>query len=212
MAAYPITIIVRHPRENPKKCSIVPLQGRADVQILTYPLGAPPSFDGYIRLAAQGPALSDADRAAGLLLLDGSWRSASKMNAQFDAVPPRSLAGWHTAYPRVSKLGTDPANGLASIEALYIACRILGRPTAGLLDHYRWADRFLEINESQLSVVSCQLSDKDEAMPEQIDRDFALLAGLCADSDPADEERLSQALAEAHEQAKQQVRRQMGLK
>ena len=53
--------------------------------------------------------------------------------------------------------------------------------------------------------------DADEATPEEIDRDFALLANLCADSDPADEKRLSQALHEAHEQAKDQVRRQMGL-
>ncbi len=147
MADYPITIIVRHPRENPKKCSILPLQGRADVRILTYPLVDRPGFEGYIRLAAEGPALSAADDGAGLLLLDGSWRSASKMNSQFTAVPARSLGGWQTAYPRVSKLGTDPANGLASIEALFIAHHLLGRSTAGLLDHYRWAERFLEIND-----------------------------------------------------------------
>ena len=46
---------------------------------------------------------------------------------------------------------------------------------------------------------------------EQIDQDFALLASLCADSDSADEERLKQAIHEAREQAKEQVRRQMGL-
>ena len=38
--------------------------------------------------------------------------------------------------------------------------------------------------------------DEGEPTPEQIDRDFALLASLCSDSDPADEERLSQALHE----------------
>ena len=36
--------------------------------------------------------------------------------------------------------------------------------------------------------------DDDEATPEEIDRDFALLASLCGDSDPGDEDRLSQAL------------------
>ena len=61
-------------------------------------------------------------------------------------VEPRSLSGWKTAYPRVSKLGTDPDNGLASIEALYLAYHILGRPTEGLLDHYRWAAEFLAAN------------------------------------------------------------------
>ena len=51
----------------------------------------------------------------------------------------------------------------------------------------------------------------DDATPEEIDRDFALLASLCEASDPTDEARLSQALEEAHEQAKQKVRKQMGL-
>jgi pre-rRNA-processing protein TSR3 len=69
------------------------------------------------------------------------------MIAQFEHVPPRSLHGWKTAYPRVSKLGTDPDNGLASIEALYLAYHILGRPTDGLLDHYRWAEQFLALND-----------------------------------------------------------------
>jgi pre-rRNA-processing protein TSR3 len=146
MQTCPITIIVRHPRENPKKCSVLPLQGRAEVQFLPYPTLDRPSFAGYIRLAADGPELSLADAGRGILLLDGSWRSSSKMVAHFEDVTPRSLHGWKTAYPRVSKQGTDPDNGLASIEALYIAYHILGRSTEGLLDHYHWAKAFLELN------------------------------------------------------------------
>jgi len=146
MLTYPITIIVRHPKENPKKCSVLPLKDRRDVQLLTYPPKLMPALDSYIRLAADGPEVSMADQACGILLLDGSWRAAGKMIAQFEAVAPRSLHGWQTAYPRVSKLGTDPDNGLASIEALYIAYHILGRPTDGLLDHYYWARQFLEMN------------------------------------------------------------------
>ncbi len=146
MLTYPITIIVRHPRENPRKCSVIPLQGREDVLLVPYPAADLPPLDNYIRLAADGPELSPADCNSGILLLDGSWRSASRMTRDFEAVPPRSLHGWKTAYPRVSKQGTDPDNGLASIEALYIACHILGRPTEGLLDHYHWAAQFLELN------------------------------------------------------------------
>ncbi len=93
-----------------------------------------------------GPELSIADRDFGILLLDGSWRSSIKMAAHYAHVLPRSLHGWKTAYPRVAKAGTDPGNGLASIEALYIAHHILGRPTDGLLDHYHWAASFLELN------------------------------------------------------------------
>jgi hypothetical protein len=55
------------------------------------------------------------------------------------------------------------------------------------------------------------IDDDESATPEQIDRDFALLNSLCADSDPDEEEQLQQALHEAHEQAKAQVRRKMGL-
>lgn len=143
----PITIIIRHPRENPKKCSVLPLQGRDDVKILPYPLTEPISFDGYIRLAADGPALSSADRECGILLLDGSWRSARRMIQHYEHMPARSLSGWKTAYPRVAKAGTDPDNGLASVEALYVTYHILGRSVDGLLDHYHWAERFLELND-----------------------------------------------------------------
>ena len=74
------------------------------------------------------------------------------MNRSFLDVPARSLSGYRTAYPRVSKQGTDPDNGLASVEALFIAYLILGRPTVGLLDHYRWAEEFLRLNGLEASI------------------------------------------------------------
>jgi pre-rRNA-processing protein TSR3 len=144
---YPITVIVRNPRENPRKCSILPLHGRTDLLFLTYPVRQRPPLEGYIRLAAEGPPLSAEEADRGLLLLDGSWRWAGEMTRAFLDVPPRSLQGFRTAYPRVSKLGTDPDNGLASVEALYLAYHLLGRPTEGLLDHYRWKDEFLRLNQ-----------------------------------------------------------------
>jgi pre-rRNA-processing protein TSR3 len=146
--SQPITLIVRDPKENPKKCSILPLRGRADIQIFTYPPEDLPPLDDYLRLAGDVdcPVLSTADRERGILVLDGSWRSVGKMSAHFAHVSPRRLSGWKTAYPRVSKLGSDPAEGLASLEALYLAYHILGRPTDGLLDHYRWAAHFIELN------------------------------------------------------------------
>jgi len=150
MNTHSITLIVRHPRENPKKCSVLPIKGRGDVQFLSYPVKDLPPLAGYVRLATEGPELSSADRECGILLLDGSWRSAARMHADFSAVPPRSLFGWKSAYPRVSKRGTDPHNGLASIEALFIAYHLLGRSTDGLLDHYRWAKSFLEMNGLEL--------------------------------------------------------------
>lgn len=145
-ASFPPTVIIRHPRENPRKCSVLPLKGRPDLLFLNYPAARHPPLDGYIRLAADGPELSSADAGHGLLILDGSWRWAEVMNRDFAEVPPRSLSGYRTAYPRVSKRGTDPSNGLATVEALYIAHHILGRQTEGLLDHYRWRQEFLKEN------------------------------------------------------------------
>ena len=142
----PPTVIVRHTAENPRKCSVLPLRGRDDIVFLNYPVARRPDLTGYVRLAADGPPLGADDAGTGILLLDGSWRWAASMTRDFADVPPRSLSGWQTAYPRVSKLGTDPDNGLASIEALYLAYHILGRPTDGLLDHYRWAEEFLAAN------------------------------------------------------------------
>ena len=145
---YPSTLIVRDRHENPRKCSVLPLRGRADVLFLGYPVRERPPLDGYVRLAAEGPELSAADAGCGLLLLDGSWRWAGAMERGFLDVPPRSLRGYRTAYPRSSKLGTDPDNGLASVEALFAAYHILGRPTEGLLEHYRWAEEFLRANSA----------------------------------------------------------------
>lgn len=140
------TIIVVHPRENRAKCSIEPLRGRSDLRFVNFSPRLTLDLQNYIRLAVDGPPLGESDATCGILLLDGTWRHAERMETHFRHVPPRSLAGFHTAYPRVSKLFRDPSGGLASAEALYIAYRLTRRPSDGLLDAYHWRDRFLELN------------------------------------------------------------------
>jgi hypothetical protein len=54
-------------------------------------------------------------------------------------------------------------------------------------------------------------ADYSEMAVEEIDRDFAVLATLCSESEPANEDELDRALHEARRQAKEQVRRAMGL-
>jgi hypothetical protein len=54
-------------------------------------------------------------------------------------------------------------------------------------------------------------ADDGEVPVEEIDRDFADLVALCSESEAADEDQLQRALHDAHRQAKEQVRRQMGL-
>jgi pre-rRNA-processing protein TSR3 len=144
--AYPPTIIVRHPKERVEKCSVWPLRGRNDLIFVSWPVQRPLDLSNYVRLDPEGPALTEADRERGLLILDGSWRWARRMARDFQGVPARSLHGYRTAYPRVSKWFADPEHGLATVEALYIAYKILGRPTEGLLDHYHWREEFLRLN------------------------------------------------------------------
>lgn len=146
MDIFPDTVIVRSVKENPKKCSVIPLKGKPGIILLNYPFKKTLSLPNYIRLSADGPPLSIADNDKGILLLDGSWRTAGNMEKDFASIPPRSLSKYKTAYPRTSKLGTDPENGLASIEALYVAYFILNRNSTGLLDHYHWKKEFLELN------------------------------------------------------------------
>jgi pre-rRNA-processing protein TSR3 len=62
------------------------------------------------------------------------------------SVPVRSLPPLKTAYPRSSKVSDDPEGGLATIEAIYAAYRLLGRDTTSLMDHYHWGDQFIAQN------------------------------------------------------------------
>jgi hypothetical protein len=59
--------------------------------------------------------------------------------------------------------------------------------------------------------VRVERAEDAETAADAIDRDFAVLAALCEASEPADEELLDRALHEARRQAKDQVRRDMGL-
>jgi hypothetical protein len=54
-------------------------------------------------------------------------------------------------------------------------------------------------------------ADDGEPSLEEINRDFAIWESLCAASESADEEQLDRALQEARRQAKEQVRRHLGL-
>lgn len=145
------TIIVIHPRERRKKCTVEPLRGRPGFVFWTFPKTGPEPLDGYVRLGLGGPELSRDDAGCGLLVLDGTWRLAAGMESRFSDVPVRSLPPWDTAYPRTSKLFEDPTGGLATVEAIFAAYQILGRQTDGLLDAYYWRDEFLRKNAARLT-------------------------------------------------------------
>lgn len=137
----PPTVILRHRRENLKKCSLHGLEGRSDLIFYTYPVDLLPDLSHYLLLKVDAPPLEEKDRNRGIFLIDGTWRLAEIMEKQLPwKMEARSLPlGFETAYPRKP----NPEGGLASVEALYIAHRFLGRSYETLLDHYYWKEYFL---------------------------------------------------------------------
>jgi len=138
------TFILRHRRENLKKCSLTGLEGRDDLCFLTYP-GAWPDLSHCVLLKVGAPLLTE---NRDLLLIDATWKLAQVMERNLPwKLEARSLpAGYRTAYPRRQTDCPDPMTGLASVEALFIAHMLLGRSTDGLLDHYYWREEFLARN------------------------------------------------------------------
>lgn len=145
---FPKTILWRHRRENLRKCSLEPLKGRSDLLFCTYPTDPLPDLRGYVLLKVGAPPLTEADREKGLFLIDATWRLAYGMEKSLPVpIEERSLPGFpKTAYPRRQTECPDPEVGLASIEALYLAYRVMNRDIEGLLDSYYWRKPFLEKN------------------------------------------------------------------
>ena len=157
MQPFPPTYILRHQRENLKKCSLRGLEQRADCHFFTYPCSEHPDISGYLLLAIDAPPLQSSDANKGLYLLDATWRYAAKMLKFVETkqtIERRSIpGGFRTAYPRCQNDCPNPDKGLASIEALYISYLVLGRNPTGLLDNYYWKDLFLEKNQDVFSNI-----------------------------------------------------------
>lgn len=153
------TIIIRHRRENLKKCSLRGLESSSFLKFLTYPNTLLPPIENYVLLSMNAPPLTQKDANKGLILLDATWKLAQKMEKvllpQLKTTQRRSLPlSFYTAYPRRQDDCQDPQKGLATLEALWIAHTFLKKPTDKLLDHYYWRSQFLEINALQIQKLS----------------------------------------------------------
>lgn len=139
------TTVIRHYKERISKCSLRHLHGRPEITFLKARPGFGFDATGFTLLAVDGAELSAADAGRPLLLLDSTWRWLPQLSACVRGAPVRrSLPRWaKTAYPRSSKLWDDPEAGLASVEALYLARRLLGDDDPSLLDGYHWKQQFL---------------------------------------------------------------------
>jgi pre-rRNA-processing protein TSR3 len=146
------TIILRHRKENLKKCSLSGLETNKNLLFFTYPkdflLPFPP--ENYLLLDLDGPVLSEKDENFGLFLIDSTWKYAQKMKdyvQKKNSFATRSLPSiFRTAYPRKQTDCPDPQRGLSSIEALYLAHLITKKNTEHLLDRYYWKEEFLNKN------------------------------------------------------------------
>jgi len=141
--SVPVTVI-RHPRERISKCSLRNLHDRPEFTFHKATKGFRFDASNFLVLALDAPPLTSADRGHPLLVLDSTWRWLPDLESCLCGDPiRRSLPNVATAYPRVSRVHENPAGGLASVEAVYLAKRILGEDDVTLLDGYHWKDQFL---------------------------------------------------------------------
>lgn len=152
MSVFPTTIILRHRKENLKKCSLRGIEAREDCQFFTYPTQSLPDLSCYVLLTLDAPCLSLKDANYGLFLIDATWRYAQTIFqtlSQPHHFISRSLPShFQTAYPRKQEDCRDPKRGLASIEALFLAYHLLGRDPKGILDFYYWKNLFIKKNQA----------------------------------------------------------------
>ena len=143
--------ILYHPRERLSKCTLRPLWGRPDVHITTWPeVGIIPA--DVLHLAVDGTPLTPADAGRPILLVDGTWRQALRINSHL-RYERRVLPDFRTAFPRVSKTFTDPSGGMASSEALYAASVVLGEPDRSWIAGYYWREEFLARNTERFAEI-----------------------------------------------------------
>jgi pre-rRNA-processing protein TSR3 len=140
-----LATIIRHPDENLAKCTLEPLRHRTEFSFLTLSSSLEVEATGSIVLSVEAPQISSQDVGRSLILLDGNWKHVPKLKSCLRGSPIyRSLPPVPTAYPRRNDEGLDPAEGLASVEALYLALKLLGHDDASLLSHYHWREQFLK--------------------------------------------------------------------
>ena len=172
--SYPSTpgpirfLIVQDYRENPRKCTALPLRGRPGFEFVRLsrprPREEPHEVPGGLWLDVDAPPFEPADRSfldgdGRVIVLDASWARVRTLERRLrvkagSPVCRRSLPEpLRSAYPRKSKLYPDPDRGLATIEAIFAVTLLLGSPLREVLDTYRWTNEFLELNRPVFSRV-----------------------------------------------------------
>ena len=148
-------IILRHKKENLKKCSLRGLEERDDLNFYKYPqdLENCLNIDEQIIVLKMGCEELSSKDSETLFLIDATWKYSENILTQIEKnnknIIYRSIPkGFITAYPRKQTLCSDPDAGLASVEALYISFLITKKKNyKNLLNNYYWKLSFLERNK-----------------------------------------------------------------
>lgn len=159
--------------ETPNKCTIAPLQSRADFRLYpvkgNHPLGP---LQSPILLNHEGECLSVLRKSltpvAGIASIDCIWRRLNTILRRVAAPMPvlaRIPEGFRTAYPRRSSLESDPEAGLATIEAIFVASALLGNWDASLLANYYFGRKFVNLNANRFAELGVEQALRDDSMP-----------------------------------------------
>ena len=138
-------VVIRHPKERKSKCSLAPLHKLSGITFHNARENFRFDATGYILLTLNASPLTSQDSGHPFIILDSTWHLIPKLETCIKGDPlRRSLPNnIKTAYPRISKIFEDPQGGLASIEALYVAMKIVGENNPALLNGYHWKEEFL---------------------------------------------------------------------
>jgi len=149
MTGFRYEILVDH-GETTNKCTILPLAYRTDFAITRYRGPGIHRLTAPLLLHPDGQPLDKMNpAAAGIAAIDCIWRRLQPIvNGLVETSPVlvRIPDGFVTAYPRRSKVSEDPAGGLATIEALFIAAAFCGVWDETLLAEYWFGRAFLDLN------------------------------------------------------------------
>lgn len=145
--------ILMDAKENPRKCTILPLKHRSDFNIRYFRGGRTiEPFFAQALLHIDGEDLSKiSSRITSLALIDCNWKHVEPTLQRVQRPLPQLVRipeGFQTAYPRRNKMGNDPEAGLATIEALFIASAFLGFWDETLFEKYYFKEDFLEKNKA----------------------------------------------------------------
>jgi DTW domain-containing protein YfiP len=147
-------IIISRDKKVEKKCTLYPLRGRSDFSfrtrkepgefsskaILLFPNGETLTPEHVSEIKNQDPEKSKLE----IVLIDSRWKKTKGVLDLLPLLRKVSLEGYNTGAIRRDP---PPQGGLASVEALYLASQIFGKPDLSLLENYHFRRRFFEINK-----------------------------------------------------------------